>query len=147
MRGSARLEDLIYMFSFVTKMNREEAKALILTTETGKAVENGFIGVLYEQHTSNLESIITELKKLSVPCDITEQFTSDNIYDAMQELYNYDNARRMSLPIKYEAIHDTSLNSEHKEDMKRQNRKMLLEKNQDIINSRRMNRDANKIKR
>lgn len=147
MLGNERLEDLIYMFSFITGMENKEAKAFILSTETGKAVLNGVVSVLYEQHTSNMEEIIMELKKLNAPNDITQLFTIDNIYHAMQGLWDYDNKKRQSLPIKYEAIHNTSLNRKYKESIKNKSKIMLLGKKQDMINLWRMSRHANKIKR
>ncbi len=56
-----RLEQLSIAYSELTGSSYAEARKIILQTPTGKAIAEGRQAVLYEQHTANMYSIVSEL--------------------------------------------------------------------------------------
>lgn len=84
-----RLEDLIFMVEQITGLSHHESKQLILTTRTGKALQNKNQAILYEQQTENLYQIAQDLKIQNNFIDAEAIFTVDSIVSAFEALLKY----------------------------------------------------------
>lgn len=56
-----RIEELSILFSKITGLDKKESQKIILSTDTGKAIQDNNELVLYEQSTDNLYQIGKEL--------------------------------------------------------------------------------------
>lgn len=81
--GKKRMHELTLMFSYITGRSLDESQKIILSTETGKAVYDNNISVLYEQQTENLYGIALELKKDSKYARIAQQMSERKIAQSM----------------------------------------------------------------
>ena len=68
------------------KKRMDESQKIILSTETGKAVCNNNMSVLYEQQTENLYGIALELKKEGKYAGIVQQMSERKIAQSMEVL-------------------------------------------------------------
>ena len=84
--GKKRMYELALMFSYITGRSLEESQKIILSTETGKAVCNNNLSVLYEQQTENLYGIALELKKEGKYAGIVQQMSERKIAQSMEVL-------------------------------------------------------------
>ncbi|MCI9537772.1 MAG: hypothetical protein HFG35_05725 [Eubacterium sp.] len=84
--GKKRMHELALMFSYITGRSLEESQKIILSTETGKAVCNNNLSVLYEQQTENLYGIVLELKKEGKYTGIVQQMSERKIAQSMEVL-------------------------------------------------------------
>lgn len=89
-----RLQQLVAMFAAVTERSFAEARNIILTTDTGKAILNNNAAALYEQQTENLESIALELKQNGQYAQEAALFTKEAIVSVMQILTEYEKQQR-----------------------------------------------------
>ena len=81
--GKKRMHELTLMFSYITGRSLEDSQKMILSTETGKAVLNNNMSVLYEQQTENLYGIALELKKEGKYAEIVQQMSERKIAKSM----------------------------------------------------------------
>lgn len=84
--GKKRMYELALMFSHITGRSLDESQKIILSTETGKAVLNNNMSVLYEQQTENLYGIALELKKEGKYAGIVQQMSERKIAQSMEVL-------------------------------------------------------------
>ena len=77
---------LVFMFSYITGQPEEEARNIILQTETGKAVQTENPIVMYEQQTENISSIAMELRNYKSYEALVDLFTVNAIVQAMRAL-------------------------------------------------------------
>ncbi|MCI9411536.1 MAG: hypothetical protein HFG36_05655 [Eubacterium sp.] len=84
--GKKRMYELALMFSYITGRSLDESQKIILSTETGKAVCNNNMSVLYEQQTENLYGIALELKKEGKYAGIVQQMSERKIAQSMEVL-------------------------------------------------------------
>lgn len=84
--GKKRMHELALMLSYITGRSLEESQKIILSTETGKAVLNNNMSVLYEQQTENLYGIALELKKEGKYAGIVQQMSERKIAQSMEVL-------------------------------------------------------------
>jgi len=84
--GKKRMHELVLMFSYITGRSLDESKKIILSTETGKAVCENNMSVLYEQQTENLYCIAMELKKDRKYVRIAQQMSEKKIARSMRVL-------------------------------------------------------------
>lgn len=81
--GKKRMYELALMFSHITGRSLDESQKIILSTETGKAVLNNNMSILYEQQTENLYGIALELKKEGKYARIVQQMSERKIAQSM----------------------------------------------------------------
>lgn len=81
-----RMQQIIFMFSNITGKEYDEAKQIILQTDTGKAIKRESLTVLYEQQTENLYSIAMELSEKNQFAKMAQSFSIDNIAKSLKEL-------------------------------------------------------------
>ena len=81
-----RMGQLVFMFSYITGQPAEEARNIILQTETGKAVQAENPIVMYEQQTENISSIAMELRNHKSYEALVDLFTVNAIVQAMRAL-------------------------------------------------------------
>ena len=77
--GDKRIDQLAYCFSYIANVTKDEAKAIIVETVTGKSILDENPTVMYEQQTENLYSIALELSEDSRYKDLSKLFTLDSI--------------------------------------------------------------------
>lgn len=77
----SRLMQLVTMFSSITGETESDAKKTILSTRTGQAISQNNPAYLYDQQTSNLVEIASEL-----PAEIGSKFTKHAITQSMRML-------------------------------------------------------------
>lgn len=77
----SRLTQLVTMFSSITGETEDNAKKAILSTPTGQAISQSNPAYLYDQQTSNLAEIASEL-----PTEIGKKFTKAAIMQSMKIL-------------------------------------------------------------
>lgn len=136
-----RIEQLVFMFSYITRQPAEEARNIILQTETGKAVQVENPIVMYEQQTENISSIAMELRNYKSYEALADLFTVSAIVQSMKALNNVEKQNG-----KYSAAKSIVIasNPDLKDRIKVQNqaaRKNVLQiKKQNQINARRVNR-------
>ena len=94
--NNSRLEDLIFMFTYITGYPKDTAEKLILSTKTGMAVKEKQAAVWYEQQTENLYQIARELKKMALASDVIEMFTVSNIVSSLNALLNEKKAQTLN---------------------------------------------------
>lgn len=141
-----RMDQLVFMFSYITHLTKKEAREIILQTATGRAVQAKNPTVMYEQQTENINSLALELRNQEHHKDLTALFTIDAIIQSMQALEKMENRDE-----KYSIVKPIVIASkpELKAKEKIQNlvirKNMLQIKQQNLINARRIER-ADKLK-
>lgn len=142
-----RLQQLVVMFVAVTEKTFTDARNIILTTDTGKAIQNNNVTVLYEQQTENLESIVLELKQNGQYVQEAELFTTEAIVSAMQILTEYEqNQREFVLKQNYCASQDIELKKNMQKKTNTAYKEMLKQRSRNQLNLRRI-QDADTVKR
>jgi len=138
-----RLIQLINMFSHISNRTYDEARSIILSTNTGKAIQNNSITLMYEQQTENLYSIVMDLQKVNFDNEITKGFTIEAIVKSLEMIDEDEELRRIAAaPI----TKDSELKYTNQELLKKRQKQILMEKQQNYINVRRTE-NADKIKR
>lgn len=128
------------MFSYITGQPIEDARNIILQTETGKAVQAENPIVMYEQQSENISSIAMELRNCKSYESLVDLFTVTEIVQAMRALKNME---KQNAKYSVEQPIVIASNPELKDRVKVQNqvaRKNVLQiKKQNQINARRVN--------
>lgn len=132
-----RLNELTFMFSYVTGMSSQEAEKLILSTNTGKAIKRKNKAVLYEQQTDNLYQIAQELKANHAYPEIEDVFTVENIVQALIKLIGKNKERQVTTDnVKFDK--KPTLKVLQRKQQKVEYKKLLQNRKQNRINVRRM---------
>jgi len=137
-----RLIQLINMFSHISNKTYNEARSIILSTNTGKAIQDNNVTLIYEQQTENLYSIVMDLQKSNFDNELTKRFTIETIVSSLEVINEDDELGRTVVPI----AKDPELKKSHQELLKKHQRKILMEKQQNYMNVRRTE-SADKFKR
>lgn len=126
-----RLNELTFMFSYVTGMSSQEAEKLILSTNTGKAIKRKNKAVLYEQQTDNLYRIAQELKEDHSCTELAGVFTVENIVQALMELVEKNKERHLTT---------SNMKFDKKPMLKALQRKQQKAEYKNLLQNRRQNR-------
>lgn len=137
-----RLIQLINMFSHISNKTYDEARSIILSTNTGKAIQDNNVTLIYEQQTENLYSIVMDLQKSNFDNELTKRFTIETIVSSLEVINEDEELGRIVVPI----AKDPELKKSHQELLKKHQRKILMEKQQNYMNVRRTE-SADKFKR
>ena len=138
-----RLIQLINMFSHISNRTYDEARSIILSTNTGKAIQNNSITLMYEQQTENLYSIVMDLQKVNFDNEITKGFTIEAIVKSLEMIDEDEELRRIAdIPIEK----DPELKKSNQKLLKKRQKQILMEKQQNYMNVRRTE-SADKFKR
>lgn len=137
-----RLIQLINMFSHISNKTYNEARSIILSTNTGKAIQDNNVTLIYEQQTENLYSIVMDLQKSNFDNELTKRFTIETIVSSLEVINEDEELGRIVVPI----AKDPELKKSHQELLKKHQRKILMEKQQNYMNVRRTE-SADKFKR
>lgn len=134
------------MFSYITGQTAEEAKNIILQTETGKAVQAGNPSVMYEQQTENISSIAMELCNHKSYETLVDLFTVNAIVQAMRALKNMEKQGEKDSTLQSIVIASNPELKDRDKVQKQVARKNVLQiKKQNQMNARRIER-ADKLK-
>lgn len=132
------------MFSDMTGESYLDSQAIIMKTETGKAIAEKNMTVMYEQQTENMYSIAMELREIPRYKKLADKITISDIVKTMQKLKQLEKNRIHSdepaIIVKPSVVKvgtGKKLSQKH--------RKILEIKRQNKINARRIE-NANKIK-
>lgn len=143
--NNKRINQLIYMFSYITDKSMDESREIILDTDTGRAIHDNNTAVMYEQQTENLYSIAMELRENKSLCELTERFTTEAIAKSMQELREIEK-QKSETPIPIVTIFgNRELIQKNKQRMKKNRKQALQVKKQNLNNVRRIE-NVNKLK-
>jgi len=137
-----RLIQLINMFSHISNKTYDEARSIILSTNTGKAIQDNNVTLIYEQQTENLYSIVMDLQKSNFDNELTKRFTIETIVSSLEVINEDEELGRIVVPI----AKDPELKKSHQELLKKHQKKILMEKQQNYMNVRRTE-SADKFKR
>lgn len=132
-----RLDQLVYMFSDITGLAPDKAQQIILLTDTGKAVYNNNMAVMYEQETANLYSIGVELRGINEYVDLSQLFSIDKIVTSRSRLRAKEVFKKEMLA--KEAA--TPFTAPNMTDLKGKERKRLLEEQTRKLQIKRQNFD------
>lgn len=142
--NNKRIRQLAYMFSDMTGESYLNSRAIIMKTETGKAIAKKNMTVMYEQQTENMYSIAMELREIPRYKKLADKITISDIVKTMKKLKQLEKNKIYSdepaiivMPRTVKVGAGKKLSQEH--------RKMLEIKRQNKINARRIE-NANKIK-
>jgi len=130
------------MFSHISNKTYDEARSIILSTNTGKAIQDNNVTLIYEQQTENLYSIVMDLQKSNFDNELTKRFTIETIVSSLEVINEDEELGRIVVPI----AKDPELKKSHQELLKKHQRKILMEKQQNYMNVRRTE-SADKFKR
>lgn len=131
--NNKRIDQLAFMLSYITKIQPENAREIIVCTETGKAILTNNMTVMYEQQTENLAEIAAEIAKKEQYRHYASMLTTDNIVEAAKELRQYEREQRnKKCKVKYTA----TKNAELKNALKKQ----AIEKRKAVIGIRKQNK-------
>lgn len=135
---NSRLDEMVFLMSYLKKLEIQEAKKLVLSTETGNAILNENESVLYEQDTANFSSIIFELQY--------EPIDNRLLHMAISEYYNkigQDRRKKITEDEKnickrFAAIEDKSFNVNAMAKIKERYKQKILEKQREYNSIRRI---------
>ena len=132
---NSRLQDLIFMFSYITKYPENRAKELILMTKTGTAIKEKQAAVWYEQQTENLYLIAKELADISIEPDISMLFTVSSISDAFHALLSQ---KEMSAHKELSTIirSQTELKQAYRKQLKQSRKEQLQDQYKNLLDLR-----------
>lgn len=87
--SNKRLQQIIYMLSSITNLAESDAKQVILSTNTGKAIQQNEPTVMYEQQTENLYSIKEEMGQNPKYVYLANEISVASIVDAYNKMQEY----------------------------------------------------------
>lgn len=137
--NSRRIQQLAWMLSDISNVSLDYARDLIISTETGKAVQENDRTVLYEQQTANLAEIAGELERREPYHKIASMLTMEKIAEAGRRLRAYENENKRAETAVKLTMHK---NTELKEILQKQTavkrKSVLAIKKQNQMNVRRV---------
>lgn len=136
-----RMRQLTALFSAITGKTLEESMEIILQTETGNAVNENNMAIMYEQQTENLYEIAEELKRQENYAEIAEMLSIENIVSAMKEFQDRKDAKKTD-KIPY-MQREPKLKSEYKNNLLSKRKRILQIKRQNQISEGRVKHAAN----
>lgn len=144
--NNKRLQQIVWMFSYITGQPIENARDIILQTETGKAVQAENPIVMYEQQSENISSIAMELRNYKSYEALVDLFTVTAIVQAMQSLKNMEKQdEKHSVAKSIVIASNPDLKAMDKVQKQAARKNVLQIKKQNQMNARRIER-ANKLK-
>ena len=139
-----RMGQLVFMFSYITGQPEEEARNIILQTETGKAVQTENPIVMYEQQTENISSIAMELRNYKSYGALVDLFTVNAIVQAMRALKTMEKQGEKDSALQSIIIASNPELKDRDKVQKQVARKNVLQiKKQNQMNARRIERADN----
>ena len=134
-----RINQLAFMLSDITKIDRSQALEIIKETDTGKAILDNNMTILYEQQTENLEEVAVELRNSNRYPEIVSKLTTQNIVIAGKNLRTFENEcakNNKSKAIVFES--NEQLKNQLQERMKEKRKSAIAIKRQNKVNEKRM---------
>lgn len=119
------------MLAFITGVSESDAREIVLSTDTGKAIQRSESNVMYEQQTENLYSIKLEMAENPVYFALADKISVSAIVDAYKrmkedsQIFNMESDSIKGNP---------QLKVVEKEVMKQRRKKDLKQKYQNFLN-------------